>query len=766
VGKVQWRYFNGNKYTPSLILTPPVTRVSTKERNSKKDPPSKFTVQILMAMESLDWIPPARMFPNRSNIKGHLPSPYYNYMLARDAFSILLPQMILHDMTEFPHFKDTFILSKIWCLQHGFLRGHDTFDETQIAVILSYLFRTKRIASRMAPLQAFTVYVRFLAEEWISKEFVLPENEKNEAQTISACQNNKAYAAQVNQSPLNPQCDPATLLQCHRTFSSSPAIVLNSSMSGNLLGGLSPSFCSSVTYQAKHTLESLTSSCSFSTIFMNTFRFWTCLDSYFHISIDHICWKRAKLWGSSVHDLGEVECITRGLYWTLKKALGDRIVDIRFLTTGNHHNVHDGNSDQIPTYDMSYCAITPQSNLCPLGTNKIVVGLKINPDTCHRAVDRGPPADNSDGVKSFLELWGEAAEIRRFKDGEIVHAVVWNPPKPCLNNKFIIFDGDERTQGGIVERIIQHILTFHFLKETELPDEFMLRDMMSMVEGVRLSTLDPLQKLIASSNAAHRSIMDAFDSLAEFLRANSEIINSNEKGSALGLPLQIDAVEPLSPALRYSCTFPPIPHPSLGADVIRKGISSGVIPYDPITIQIRFGRSSKWPTDVKAIGAAKTAMLFQLIEGIEAMKRKKSIDGFEGPCVVTPFGLLIGYRGYSWRIIVRADPELYLLGNLVSPSEQAKSILKSLTRQHIRAASHHSIVHAIHTSHPSSGHVVRLFNIWMAGHMLSGLIPFEAVELMVAKVYSDKASTLAPPGTVVSGFLRLLRLLSVHDWVR
>jgi U3 small nucleolar RNA-associated protein 22 len=740
--------------------------VSKKEKHSKKDPTTKFTVQILMAMESLEWIPAARMFPNRSNIPGSLPSPYYNYMLARDAFSILLPQLILQDSTEFPHFKDTYILTKVWCLQHGFLRGHDTFDETQIAVILSYLFRTKRVAARMASLQAFTIFIRFLAEEWISNEYVFPERGKTEAQTISACANSKTYAMQARQSPLDTQGDPTTLLQCHRTFSPSPAILLDSFMSGNLLGNLSPAFCNSVSNQAKRTVDALTSSRSFTVIFMNTSRFWTCLDSYFDIFIDHICWKRAKLWGGAAHDLGEVECITRGLYWIFKTALGDRIVEIRFLTTGNNSNFHDGDPDQIPTYDMDSCAGASQSNLCPLGTNKIVVGLKINPDTCHRPVDRGPPADDTDGVKSFLDLWGEAAEIRRFKDGEIVHAVVWNPPKPCLSNNLTDFDGDELTQGSIVERITQHILKLHFLKETESPNEFMLRDMMSLIEGFRISTSDHLRKLMASSNAAHRSVINAFESLSEFLRASSEMSSSNEMRSALGLPLQIDAVESLSPALRYSCTFPPIPHPSLGAATIRKGISSGVIPYDPITVQIRFGRSSKWPTDIKAIGAAKTAMLYQLTEGIEAMKKKKNINDFEGPCVVTPFGLLIGYRGYSWRILVRADPELHLLENLVSPSEEAKLILKALKRQHITAASHHSIVHAIHTAYPSSGHVVRLFNIWMSGHMLSGLIPFEAVELMVAKVYSDKAFTLDSPGTVVSGFLRLLKLVSVHDWVR
>jgi U3 small nucleolar RNA-associated protein 22 len=46
------------------------------------------------------------------------------------------------------------------------------------------------------------------------------------------------------------------------------------------------------------------------------------------------------------------------------------------------------------------------------------------------------------------------------------------------------------------------------------------------------------------------------------------------------------------------------------------------------------------------------------------------------------------------------------------------------------------------------------------------MIPFEAVKLLVVKVYSDTGSPLEVPGTVVAGFLRFLYLLANHDWAR
>ena len=55
--------------------------------------------------------------------------------------------------------------------------------------------------------------------------------------------------------------------------------------------------------------------------------------------------------------------------------------------------------------------------------------------------------------------------------------------------------------------------------------------------------------------------------------------------------------------------------------------------------------------------------------------------------------------------------------------------------------------------------------------MLSDMIPHEAIELMVARIYTEtsgKSNGLVdtPHSTAVAGFLRFLQLLSTHDWVR
>ena len=80
------------------------------------------------------------------------------------------------------------------------------------------------------------------------------------------------------------------------------------------------------------------------------------------------------------------------------------------------------------------------------------------------------------------------------------------------------------------------------------------------------------------------------------------------------------------------------------------------------------------------MGAAKCAMLLQLADGIEKMKQERGsgvdfdLTSFDGPIDVTPTYLDVGYRGYSWRIIVRADQELRMLRTLKNPTAEASAL--------------------------------------------------------------------------------------------
>jgi U3 small nucleolar RNA-associated protein 22 len=634
----------------------------------------------------------------------------------------------------------------------------------------------------MAPLELLAAVWKFISEtKWLSSDnddsnksnrvaLVIPRPNETESQTIAACRQAQLYATSTAESPLSAtHDDPPTLLECFQQWTPGP-ILLNSQMTCNLWGNMSRSFCRHLQQAASKSLDCLhhhSSSSShviwpFSYLFLQEARFYSAMHAVMRIPF--------RMFRDDATDLGISETVVELLY----EALGNRVTLIRVLTTGNGPLEIMPNPSGIPMYyNTSEHQLTNTLTTSPsTGQEDLVLGFVLNSTTCHRLVDRGPPAEDAIATQKFIQLWGPKAQLRRFKDGAIVYAVVWNHEENDETSACSIrMQHAEKTQGAIVEQIVRHVLNLHFFQQhatLKVNPQFALRDMVSLVDGVANSTQNHEEKLVTNATAAFKSAMSAFESLSEFLRHNSSPTipvegSADAKTSRLGVPLAIDAVEPLSPTLRYSELFPPLPHSSLGGPRVLTGKKvSGVAP-PPILIQIRFGLSSKWPTDLRAMGAAKTAMLIQLANGIESMKH--AFD-FDGPIHVTPSYMDVGYKGYLWRITVRADPELNMLRKLQQPSPEAVSLLRVLTRDHVVSATHHSMIHAINTAHPSSSSVVRLAKRWTAAHLLSDLIPFEAIELLVAKVYTNRDVPLDPPTTVVSGFLRFLFLLASHNWKR
>jgi hypothetical protein len=52
------------------------------------------------------------------------------------------------------------------------------------------------------------------------------------------------------------------------------------------------------------------------------------------------------------------------------------------------------------------------------------------------------------------------------------------------------------------------------------------------------------------------------------------------------------------------------------------------------------------------------------------------------------------------------------------------------------------MVHAVYTRHASSSAVARMAKRWVSSHLQSGMVLFEVVELLVAKVYSNNLKAI------------------------
>ncbi|KAL7548328.1 hypothetical protein ACHAWF_011614 [Thalassiosira exigua] len=932
------------------------------------------------------WIPPSRLLPDRANNRrSEKPgegrsdddgststrgTPHYTNSLAEDVHLLSTVELInetLASLSPAPSsgggggsdaahspsvFHETLLLSKVWALQRGFLRGHDAFTTTTLAVVLAYLFRTKAVGRRTGSVQAFATFLKFWSEtDWLGDDAapspaaaggessaaavrarrvarkaarVIPREGKSEARTIASCAQARLYLDDVRKHRNRRDEDgerqeqfPPTLLELYKdAFASRPdegrhvdaPVLLDPTMTINYLARMSPSFVRESRAEARRALKIVHGggargggggdavgdrSSAFRELFLERRRFWTRYDAYVRVPLARIPKRTGgdggrkgrgkgreegdgrapEAWGNDADDLGRDESVRRGVVEVLARALGDRATIVRALTSGNGEvggvdatrsgkgggDPHDvmAESDQlravpirgVPGFSDGHAArpserapappVAPPPSTQPSGRRAepcLVVGLRLDPDASRRIVDRGPPAEDVEGAKEFMSLWGERkAQLRRFRDGAIVRAVVWDDDDAggdaSSGAAVARYCGAERSAGGVAERIVRHVVALHFAEGGKgrrggggsPPVAFELRDVVSFVDGAAAGgSSSPRPPPFADSLALHKRVMTAFESLANFLRRNTATTidrsssGDGKKASNLGLPLSIDEVEPLSPCLRYSALFPPVPHPLLGADGSvdqlfgssgdgAKRKVSGANVGAPILVQIRFEGSSKWPTSLNAMGAAKCAMLVRLADGIEEMKRRRSgdedLDAFEGRMDVALNRLDLGYRGYSWRIVVRADQELRMLRSLRNPTEEAKALRsfssplrpprltavaptlrrQSLIDRHVRGAVHHSLVRAVHTRHPSASSVVRLARRWAASHLLSDHVPHEAVELLVASVYAEATATSeeettrgprgglnvdAPPSTAVAGFRRFLRLLASHDWAR
>ena len=71
-----------------------------------------------------------------------------------------------------------------------------------------------------------------------------------------------------------------------------------------------------------------------------------------------------------------------------------------------------------------------------------------------RIVDRGPPADAAAAAAEFRRFWGDRAELRRFKDGAIVEAVVWQQQQQQQHAKGSAGGGSGSGVQGLVSSFV------------------------------------------------------------------------------------------------------------------------------------------------------------------------------------------------------------------------------------------------------------------------------------------------------------------------
>jgi len=332
---------------------------------------------------------------------------------------------------------------------------------------------------------------------------------------------------------------------------------------------------------------------------------------------------------------------------------------------------------------------------------RIVIRVALSvPKESFRLVDIGPSNEDKDEAARFRAFWGDKAELRRFKDGTIAEAAVWECPD------------DERHL--IPGKVIEHIVYRHLGRRLES-----FKSTSGMFDGL-------LPRIPRESQPA--VITQALDTLYTRLT------------SLRTVPLQVRSLSQISPSMRGTWPAPVPKHPLATDDHTASRALSGrlktissLIPCIHALALLEY--SAQWPTEREAASMTLTAVA---AEAAKELTSQHAIPSFADSECLDAF-----IHGFAFRVRFRAEGK----GPMpVGPQEMHAAGMQGVIGEHPQAA-------------PAS----RLFARWASSQLFAPHVPHEALEAIVASAFLSSACA-RPPRSREAGFARALSTLASHEW--
>ena len=345
-----------------------------------------------------------------------------------------------------------------------------------------------------------------------------------------------------------------------------------------------------------------------------------------------------------------------------------------------------------------------------------VVGVALDPSAdATRAALRGPPPGD-EKARAFRAFWGDGrCELRRFKDGAVVEAVVWAKKAG---------EADD-WRDALPERSARAALGRHEPRRCGADARAGRGDRAALAAATydTFGCRRALPPAAAIAADAHRAL---------------EALGARLRGAAG--PLRVDALSAAAPLLRHTAPFAAGPHPALfGADSA-DAAAAGVA--DALDAVARFEPCDAWAKlGVAETRAATLGLLARCAETLE--------DGGAAVGVVASGRphLRVLSGGFGFRIFA------------ATPSRKAPDTGLA----HV----HHGLVRALAAKHRAFGDAVRLVARWAAAQHLSGHASHELLEVLAAAVFAPGASNAFAdrvPASANAGFAACLRALAHHDF--
>ncbi|KAF8965448.1 Nrap protein [Flammula alnicola] len=365
------------------------------------------------------------------------------------------------------------------------------------------------------------------------------------------------------------------------------------------------------------------------------------------------------------------------------------------------------------------------SSAHPSSPDVIFIGIVHNPLHAFRLVDHGPAAGEEDQtvLEKFRDLWGDKAELRRFKDGRIVESVVWD-----------ITTADERAH--VPSMIEEEVETWQTSFDSLL----------------RLPQSISREYLSSGVSTGFKGALTAFDNLVKSIKKLDE-----------DLPLSLLTVSPISESLRYTSVFSPVPHPSSLAPLLPPNARY----LAPIEIAVQ---------TIKLAFFERIALTANVVIG----------DGTHDSLILDRASLeIVTPEGWAFSARIWHDREVNLLDRVIEGNAttlphvyyEAMEAKEVYMRRFIHFPRHHRAIAALSHHYSAFSGTVRLVKRWLASHwLLHGHISEEVVELICASFFVDGGHTVSAetdtektiqhlvPASKERGFAYVVQFLKEWKW--
>ncbi|XP_045145137.1 nucleolar protein 6 isoform X2 [Echinops telfairi] len=691
-GSVCFSYSNGCHLKPLLLLRP-----------HGKD--ERLVTVRLHPCPPPDFFRPCRLLPTKNNVRsawyrgqstdgspGEPPTPHYNTWVLQDTALEAHVQLLSTVLGSGPGLKDGVALLKVWLRQRELDQGLGGFSGFLISMLVAFLVSTRKIHTTMSGYQVLRSTLQFLATTDLT------------VNGISLC---------LNSDPSLP-----ALADFHQAF---PVVFLDFSGCLNVCADVTASTYHQVQHEAQLSMALLDSQAedSFQLLLMTPKPMVRAFDHILHLRpvsrLQAAC-HRLKL-GPELQDYGGdyVSAALGPLTTLLEQGLGSRL----------HLLAHSRPS--VPKWEIS------QDPPKHKDTGVLTLGLLLRPEGLASVLEMGPEADQPEAA-AFRKLWGPRSELRRFQDGAIREAVVWEAASVAQKRL-------------IPRQVVTHLLAHH----ADIPETCV-----HYVGGFLDALIQGPKETSGTGEEALAAVVRCYDDLSRLLWGLE------------GLPLTVSAVQGVHPVLRYTEVFPPTPAWPAYSYYERLRKQASLVPrpdkpcpayVEPMTVVCHLEGSGQWPQEAEAVRRVRAAFQLRLAEILTQQ------HGLQCRATATHTDVL--KDGFVFRVCVAYQREPQLLREMRSPEGMitlrdtpASLRLERDTKQLPLLT---SALHGVQQQHPAFSGAARLAKRWVRAQLLGEGFSDESLDLVAAALFLHP-EPFSPPSSPQVGFLRFLHLVSTFDW--